>query len=72
MTALADDPAVQSSKIAAELLAALDGRRQIAPLSDGNPAFDLTSAYGVAATVRRLREERDERVVGRKIGFTNY
>jgi 2-oxo-3-hexenedioate decarboxylase len=47
------------------------GRRQIAPLSDGNPAFDLASAYRVAAAMRDLRQNRGERVVGRKIGFTN-
>ncbi len=72
MAALADDLTTQPFEIAAGLLSALDGHRQIPPLSDGNPTFDLASAYRVAAVVRRLREERGERVVGRKIGFTNY
>lgn len=54
---------------ARDILAALDERRQIAPSSDA--AFDLPAAYRVASHVRRLREARGERVVGRKIGFTN-
>jgi 2-oxo-3-hexenedioate decarboxylase len=33
--------------------------------------FRLETAYRVAADVRRMREERGERPVGRKIGFTN-
>ncbi len=56
---------------ALEVLSALDQRRQIAPLSSREPAFDLASAYKVTAAVRRMREGRGERVVGRKIGFTN-
>ncbi|WP_375459041.1 hypothetical protein [uncultured Enterovirga sp.] len=62
---------VRHSDVARHVLSALDEGRQIAPLSDGDPAFDLASAYRVAADVRRLREERGERVLGRKIGFTN-
>ena len=58
-------------EIAGEVLAALDGRRQLAPRSDGEPAIDLAAAYRIAAVVRGLREKRGERVVGRKIGFTN-
>lgn len=57
--------------LAADLLAALDGRRQISPLTGADPAFDLAAAYRVTARVRALREARGERVVGRKIGFTN-
>lgn len=53
------------------ILAALSGRRQIESLSGSNPDLDLPAAYRVAAEVRRLREARGERVVGRKIGFTN-
>ena len=72
MTLNNDNTSTEQYEIAREVLAALDGHRQIAPLSEGNPAFDLASAYRVAAAVRRLREDRGERVVGRKIGFTNY
>lgn len=64
-------PTMQPAETAHELLAALDGRRQIVPLSNRDPAFDLASAYRVTAAVRRLRESRGERVVGRKIGFSN-
>ena len=53
------------------MLEALHGRRQIAPLSDRDAAFDLEQAYRVTEAVRALREARGERVVGRKIGFTN-
>jgi 2-oxo-3-hexenedioate decarboxylase len=57
--------------IARELLEAHAEHRQIAPLTDGDPAFDLAAAYRVTAAMRALREARGERVVGRKIGFTN-
>ena len=53
------------------ILAAQAEHRQIASLSGADSAFDLREAYRVAAEVRRLREGRGERVVGRKIGFTN-
>ena len=57
--------------IAAEVLATWDRREQMGSLSQRETGLDLRSAYQVAAAVRRLREARGERVVGRKIGFTN-
>ena len=57
-------------RIAREMLEAFDAHRQITPL-EREPVFDLDRAYKVTAVVRRLREKRGERVVGRKIGFTN-
>lgn len=53
------------------ILAAQARRRQMAPLSATDPALGLPDAYRIAAEVRRLREARGERVVGRKVGFTN-
>ncbi len=69
-----DDP--QSARlhpeaIAVEALAALDGRCQIAPFSETLPDFGLDVAYAVTAALRKMREARGERPVGRKIGFTN-
>ena len=57
--------------IAAEALAALDSGGQIAPFSSRLAAFEIEDAYRVTAAVRKMREARGERVVGRKIGFTN-
>jgi len=57
--------------IAAEALAVLGTGRQIAPFSDRYPVFGLDDAYRVTAAVRREREARGERPLGRKIGFTN-
>jgi 2-oxo-3-hexenedioate decarboxylase len=57
--------------IAAEAFGVLDTGRQIAPFSSRHPAFSLDDAYRVTAAVRRLRETRGEKPVGRKIGFTN-
>jgi len=53
------------------ILAAADEHRHIQPLTDRERSFDLIDAYRVTAEIRRLREVRGERVVGRKIGFTN-
>jgi 2-oxo-3-hexenedioate decarboxylase len=45
--------------------------RQIAPFTDRLPEFSLGDAYRVTSAVRAMRERRGERVIGRKIGFTN-
>ncbi len=58
-------------EIAAEVMAALDGRRQIAPISDREPGFNLEVAYAVTARVLEMRRARGEKPVGRKLGFTN-
>jgi 2-oxo-3-hexenedioate decarboxylase len=57
--------------IAAEALAAMDGARQLAPFSARYPGLDLDDAYRISARLCALRTARGERVVGRKIGFTN-
>ena len=57
--------------VAAEAFAVLDTGRQIAPFSSRLGRFDLDDAYRVTAAVRQSRESRGERVLGRKIGFTN-
>jgi len=57
--------------IAGEAIAALDSGRHTATFSARHPTFDVADAYVVAAAVRRIREARGERPIGRKIGFTN-
>jgi 2-oxo-3-hexenedioate decarboxylase len=56
--------------IAGAMLAALDAKTQVAPLTDNMP-LSLETAYAVAATVAKLRQARGENPVGRKLGFTN-
>lgn len=58
-------------EIAAEALAGLDGRGPVTPFSARAESFDLDRGYRVAAALRRLRQARGMRPVGRKIGFTN-
>jgi 2-oxo-3-hexenedioate decarboxylase len=58
-------------RIAHELLTALDDHQQIEPPSQRKQEFDVDLAYRIAAEIRRIREARGERVLGRKIGFTN-
>ena len=55
----------------AELLEADDAHHQIAPISDGNPDFEVKVAYRIAHGITALREAKGEQRVGRKIGFTN-
>lgn len=62
-------PAARSSA-ARDLLAAFDGNRQIAPLTDHSP-LTLEDGYALASEVTALRKSRGETPVGRKIGFTN-
>jgi 2-oxo-3-hexenedioate decarboxylase len=64
-------PSTSADQIAQELLSALEVRRQIPSLSARLAGFDLHAAYEVTAAIQRRRETRGERIIGRKIGFTN-
>ncbi len=64
-------PAADTDALAAEILSASAGVRQIPTVTARNPGFGLAEAYRVTARVLKLREARGERVVGRKVGFTN-
>jgi 2-oxo-3-hexenedioate decarboxylase len=70
MTSPASDD--RAAKAAAELVALLGTGRQIPPFSarDGS-GLTMADAYRVGNAARRLREARGEKVIGRKIGFTN-
>lgn len=57
--------------IAAAVMAASAANTQIAPFSSSLAGFSLADAYRVTPKVRALREAEGERVLGRKIGFTN-
>ncbi len=58
--------------IADRLIAAYDRTTQIAPITNGDPAFDVASAYDVLREIeKRRRVTQGWRPVGRKIGFTN-
>jgi 2-oxo-3-hexenedioate decarboxylase len=63
---------LDAAAVASEAVSVL-GRngQQIAPFSSRDPAFGLGDAYRVTPIVRHMREARGERVLGRKIGFTN-
>jgi 2-oxo-3-hexenedioate decarboxylase len=62
---------IESERIASEIMEAWTARRQIAPLAARLPGFGLDEAYRVTAALRRIRQARGERPIGRKIGFTN-
>lgn len=63
---------IEAGAAARELMSVLaEGGRQIAPFSSRDPAFGLADAYRITPVVRGLREARGEKVLGRKIGFTN-
>jgi len=62
---------IDAQPIAEEACALLGTGRQTTLFTSRAPGFGLAEAYQVTAAIRRLRESRGERVVGRKIGFTN-
>jgi 2-keto-4-pentenoate hydratase len=70
MTHADTSAAIDVDAIASNAVAALGGG-QIPPFSSSVAGFGLDDAYRVTAAVRRRREARGERVIGRKIGFTN-
>ena len=61
----------QTAALAAEVLSALDERRQIESISPRHKGFDLEQAYRVTAAVCEMRKARGEKPIGRKLGFTN-
>ncbi|WP_349358136.1 hydratase [Stappia sp.] len=63
------DPA--DARLADELLSIADGAGNRAPITDGDPGFDLARAYRVSAAIRDRRIARGARALGWKIGFTN-
>lgn len=60
-----------AAAIASEVLEALGSRVPVKPFTTRAGGFDDASAYAVTAQLRRLRIERGEKPIGRKIGFTN-
>lgn len=65
------DNVIDPRNIASEALSVLGHGRQIAPFSSRYSAFGLGDAYRVTPVIRAMRETRGEKVLGRKIGFTN-
>jgi 2-oxo-3-hexenedioate decarboxylase len=61
----------RDAKVVERLLAAADGGPQLAPITDGDPAFDVERAYRMLAELHARRVAQGWRAVGRKIGFTN-
>lgn len=61
----------QTRMLADEVLSAYRTRRQIAPLTALEPTFSMTDAEKVGHEVARRRQAAGERMIGRKIGFTN-
>jgi 2-keto-4-pentenoate hydratase len=57
--------------IAADIVAALAGHRQIPPFSRSPGGLSIADAHRVRERLRAAFEARGERIVGRKVGFTN-
>jgi 2-oxo-3-hexenedioate decarboxylase len=57
--------------IADRLLAAYDSATMLAPISAGEPGFDVAAAYDVLAAIERRRCAQGWQPAARKIGFTN-
>jgi 2-oxo-3-hexenedioate decarboxylase len=65
------DSRIDVTSIAHEVLDALTDHRQIPTFSSRSMEFSLGQAYRVTEILRSAFEARGERIVGRKIGFTN-
>ena len=68
-----DSPADTStiSPVAREVVASLTSHRQIAPFTSRPGGLTLADAYRVTPLLRAAFEAHGEKIVGRKIGFTN-
>jgi 2-oxo-3-hexenedioate decarboxylase len=58
---------IDTTAKAAEILDALDRQKRLSAFS----GIEMPQAYAVVAEMKRLRTTRGEKVLGRKIGFTN-
>ena len=59
------------ARIADEVLDVMGAPREVSPYTSRYPGYGLDDAYRIVEDLRERREARGERVVGRKIGFTN-
>jgi 2-oxo-3-hexenedioate decarboxylase len=57
--------------VADAAIACLSSQRQIPPFSSGSAGLTLADAYRVIPILRAAFEARGEKIIGRKIGFTN-
>jgi len=57
--------------ITQELFSAYETGRMIPVPPSARPGFDLNTAYEVEAALKRMREARGHRSVGRKVGYAN-
>jgi 2-keto-4-pentenoate hydratase len=64
-------PLDKAESLARELLSAYETGLMVSVIPSARPGFDLNLAYEVEATLRRLREAKGHRSVGRKVGFAN-
>jgi 2-keto-4-pentenoate hydratase len=62
---------IDLNAIAGEVLASLASHGQISPFSFRPSGLNLTDAYRLPPVLRAAFEARGEKIVGRKIGFTN-
>ncbi len=62
---------MEPEEIIDELMNALDHGTLVPPISGRVAGFDLAAGYALGARLALRRIERGERVVGRKLGFTN-
>lgn len=60
-----------TTELADALIACQDRACTLAPISGGDPTFDVPRAYEVLAEINARREAQGWMPVGRKIGFTN-
>ncbi len=69
MATLTDIPDIAT--VASEVITSLAGHRQIPAFSSRPAGLTLADAYRVTPLLRAAFEQRGEKVLGRKIGFTN-
>jgi 2-oxo-3-hexenedioate decarboxylase len=60
-----------TTEIADALIACQDSAGTMAPITTGDPSFDVPRAYDVLAAINARREAAGWVPIGRKIGFTN-
>ena len=71
MVTLSDSPDLNANAIAVDVVACLADHSQLSTFSSRPGGLALADAYLVTSRLRSVFEARGERIIGRKIGFTN-
>lgn len=65
------DPIINAEQIGLQLWNAMQSQQPIAPLVETYPSLTIDQAYEISKCLLKIREDKGEKVIGKKIGVTS-